>query len=328
MKREGAIAAFVDEKNKKAILSAGPGSLLLENLLGLEPCFGRADSSYELLEGRVLSQLRKLTGHDKIVRLNGSASLALEVAIRNFVFGRVLVVRTGYYAQRLIKICETAKECGGIANIDVRHPDGCEGAVGRYDWLITVYTETSAGYKNDLGVMRSLADRIGAQLMVDATGSIGLEDHHELTDIACYSSCKGLFGLTGASFIAYNNEPQVEVSSFYLDFATHSERKITGPYHAICSLDQALPRLDDLRYSVRIGKEVFCRRYARRLLQNDHHQPLLCTLLHGNIRALDENVVLYRPRTISPGTSIVCHLGEGHLGRDATGAIYSRIAVE
>ena len=34
--------------------------------------------------------------------------------------------------------------------------------------------------------------------MLDATASIGLEDEHELADLIAYSSCKGLFGLTGA----------------------------------------------------------------------------------------------------------------------------------
>ena len=34
--------------------------------------------------------------------------------------------------------------------------------------------------------------------MLDATGSIGLERYHELADVISFSSCKGLFGLTGA----------------------------------------------------------------------------------------------------------------------------------
>jgi galactokinase len=37
-------------------------------------------------------------------------------------------------------------------------------------------------------------------LYVDATGSIGLEDNHQLADVMAFSSCKGLFGLTGAGF--------------------------------------------------------------------------------------------------------------------------------
>jgi hypothetical protein len=53
--------------------------------------------------------------------------------------------------------------------------------------------------------------------------------------------------------------------------------------------------------------------------------PLLCTLLHGTVKPLDDNVVLYDPRSVEPGTSVVCHIGEGHLGCKARGDIYARI---
>jgi cytidyltransferase-like protein len=322
--RMRAVAGIVSNKNRKAVFSAGPGSLLADNLLGLEPCFGRGDSSYRLIEERVLARLRQMTGHSRIARLHGSASLALEVAVRNFVAGHVLVVTTGYYADRLAGYCRTASS---ISSLDVVPVDASAGVSGRYDWLITVFTETSAGYRNDIRAMRALADRVGARLMVDATGSIGLENGHELADVVGYSSCKGLFGLTGASFIAYNDQPQLSEPSFYLDLATHSDRKMTGPYHAICSLDRILLRYDEVAESVRIGKRVFCDRYADRLLRPAGNQPLLCTLVRGNVRPLDDNVVLYQPRSAAEGTSVVCHLGEGHLGRAARGAVYDRIAI-
>ena len=47
-----------------------------------------------------------------------------------------------------------------------------------------------------------MADKCSAQLMLDATASIGLGDNHELADVISFSSCKGLFGLTGGTFIA------------------------------------------------------------------------------------------------------------------------------
>ena len=50
--------------------------------------------------------------------------------------------------------------------------------------------------------------------MLDATASIGLETNHNYADVIGYSSCKGLFGLTGAAFIAYNEPPQNEINSF------------------------------------------------------------------------------------------------------------------
>ena len=46
--------------------------------------------------------------------------------------------------------------------------------------------------------------KLKAKLLLDATGSIGLEPDHNLADTIAFSSCKGLFGLTGASFICFN----------------------------------------------------------------------------------------------------------------------------
>ena len=325
--RERCVAAIVSLKNRKALFIAGPGSLAAENLLGLEPCFGRGDPAYQAIEERVLRRLREMSGHDKIARLQGSASLGLEIAVRNFVAGRVLLINTGYYAERLVALCKDARSRGVISQLDVVPYASREAVSGRYDWLVTVYTETSVGLRNDIGAMKSLAERVGARLMVDATGSVGLEDGHELADVIAYSSCKGLFGLTGAAFVAYNVTPQVEVSSFFLDLANHVERRMTGPYHAICSLDRVLERHADFRNAVEVGKRLFGRRYADRLLRPPVEQPLLCTLVRGRVLALDDNVVLYEPRSLDPGTSVVCHLGEGHLGRDASGDIYSRIKV-
>ncbi len=325
--RARATAALVSFKNRKALFSAGPGSLLPENLLGLEPCFGRGDPAYQGIEARVLAALRKMSGHDRIARLQGSASVALEVAVRNFLYGRVLVIDTGYYAQRLVKFCNDAEAKGEVSHIEVIPYAHRSQAQGNYDWVVSVYTETSCGLRNDISAIKKLAEATGARLMVDATGSIGLEPNHELADVIAYSSCKGLFGLTGAGFIAYNQEPTVEEASFALNLANHVERRMTGPYHAICSLDQVLNRHADLRQSVRIGKEVFGRLHADRLVHPRDEQPLLCTLVRGTVRPHDENVVLYEPRSLQPGLSVVCHLGEGHLGREARGEIYSRIGV-
>ena len=45
-----------------------------------------------------------MTGHSKIARLQGSASLALEIMTLNFLYGKVLVVNTGYYSERMIRL--------------------------------------------------------------------------------------------------------------------------------------------------------------------------------------------------------------------------------
>ena len=50
--------------------------------------------------------------------------------------------------------------------------------------------------------------------MLDATASIGLEANHELSDVMAYSSCKGLFGLTGASFVSLIKCHQMKLTHF------------------------------------------------------------------------------------------------------------------
>mgnify|MGYP001435790936 CR=1 FL=1 len=38
-----------------------------------------------------------------------------------------------------------------------------------------------------------------------------LEENHYFADILSYSSCKGLFGLTGGAFVAFNKMPEMGV---------------------------------------------------------------------------------------------------------------------
>ena len=49
-----------------------------------------------------------------------------------------------------------------------------------------------------------------------------------MADVIAYSSCKGLCGLTGASFIAYNDLKLNEVESFYLNIDTHLNKSVTA----------------------------------------------------------------------------------------------------
>ena len=75
---------------------------------------------------------------------------------------------------------------------------------GKFDWIWACPTETSCGLKIPIPELKKLSKKIEAKLALDATASFGLEPFHELGDVVSYSSCKGLFGLTGACFISYN----------------------------------------------------------------------------------------------------------------------------
>ena len=116
--------------------------------------------------------------------------------------------------------------------------------------------ETSRGLKLPLKRIKRAVE-LNSKIMLDATASIGLETDHDLADVIGYSSCKGLFGLTGAAFIAYNSPPDVEVDSFYLNLETHLNKGMTGPYHSICSLFNVLPQLDDFKLSVIENKKIY-----------------------------------------------------------------------
>lgn len=56
------------------------------------------------------------------------------------------------------------------------------------------------------------------------------------------------------------------------------------------------------------------------------HQPALCTWVDGEIVSSDARAVLYKPRG-NAGGSVVCHLGEVHLGRFAHGEILNALQI-
>lgn len=314
-------AQVANQNANKVLFTAGPASLLEENLLGLRPCFGRGDSDYSHVEHAVLTALQHMTGHAHLVRLQGSASLALEIASLNFLSGRVLVIDSGYYAQRLISFAQQAQRMvGEVTEVSVVDWTNMATVAGRFDWIVACYTETSAGLRLPISALRQLADRCAAKLCVDATASIGLEEDHGLADVIAYSSCKGLFGLTGAAFIACHAWPNHSVDSFYLNLATHIEKRMTGPYHAIASLYHVLPMHAALRQAVFINKQKMMQRFAAIATHPTAYQPALCTWVDTTIISHDPRAVLYQPRGIQRG-SVVCHLGEAHLGDKAQGAI-------
>ena len=102
---------FVEEANKqKSIYTAGPSSLLEASIEKLQPCFGRNDTLYNEAEEFVLKRLKELTKHENIIRLQGSASLAIEIALINFCRGSVLDIDSGYYSERMYHILNSYKK--------------------------------------------------------------------------------------------------------------------------------------------------------------------------------------------------------------------------
>ena len=320
------LSSFIKLKNKrKKLFTPGPSSLSEENILELNPCFGRGDIQYETIEAKVLDKLKKISGHKFIARLQGSASLALEISIHNFLFGNVLIVHTGVYSQRLIDMIKNSKKINrDIRAIKIINWNNLYNINGKYDWIISCVTETSIGLKIPIRDLYKIKKNCKSKLMLDATASIGLEDEHELADLIAYSSCKGLFGLTGASFIAYNKNPQNEIKSFYMSIYNHINKKMTGPYHTIQSLHKILQKYDQFKYAVKINKEKFLKDFKDLIIFPKINQPLLCTYSKKKLFSKDKKIIFYKTRSKLKG-SVLCHLGEVHLKRKAKANILKNI---
>lgn len=320
------IKQFIKIQNsKKKLFTPGPGSLIEENILGIEPCFGRNDQKYEKIENFVLRKIKSLSGQNKIVRLQGSASLALEISILNFVKGNILVVDSGFYSERLKTMCKNAKiNFKKIKNIESTSWKKIDKIKKKFDWIISCVTETSIGIKIPIKELNDLKKRCKSKLFLDATASIGLEEGHRYGDVVSFSSCKGLLGLTGASFICYSMKPHNNIKSFYLDIKNHENKLMTGPYHTIGSLYLVLKNFQKFKSAVKINKKMFLKKFGYLSPYQKKYQPLLCTYINKKVSPLNKKVILYKPRINLTG-SVVCHLGEVHLKDKAKGKIIKNL---
>ncbi len=325
---EDALTAHVKKlNNQKLIFTPGPASLSVENFLELHTAFGRGDAGYDAAEASVIAGIRSISGQDEVVRLQGSASLALEIMTLNFLCGRVVVVDTGYYSDRLFAMIEAARQRMGLISESIRVPWYEIGSFsGPVDWVVCAPVETSKALRIPISLLRAFSETLKAKLMLDATASIGLEPDHDLADVMAFSSCKGLFGFTGGAFVAYSTSPGNEVDSFYLGLETHRKKMITGPYHAILSLSAVLKNHDDMVHSVATNKERCLRKFSDFLVYDPINQPMLCTGVAGEVSSMNPRAILYRPRG-EPSHSVVCHLGEVHLGRLAKGDILDALDI-
>lgn len=322
------LSKFINKKNSnKKLFTPGPASLLYENISSIEPCFGRGDSQYQKIENSVLNRLKNISNHKNVARMQGSASFALEVMINNFIYGKVLIIKTGIYSDRLLSMSIACKKnFKKIKKIDYVNHHNLEDIYKKYDWVIGCPVETSVGLKIPISKLNKLKKRCKAKLALDATASIGLETDHGFADVIGYSSCKGLFGLTGAAFVAFNSQPANNVNQFNLNIYNHLEKKMTGPYHSICSLYEVLKNYNDFKYAVIVNKKVFLKRMQNYLNYEIDQQPNLCTLVNKKIIKKDNKTILYQSRADIVG-SIVCHLGEVHLKRKAKGEIIDSIKI-
>jgi 2-aminoethylphosphonate-pyruvate transaminase len=302
--RDNAQRSITQKNNRKLMLTPGPAVVLYDNLQYLKPLFGRGDDEYTYMSESVTNWIKRLSGQDEVVSMQGSATLALELAAHSFVSGKILLVSTGYYSDRLEKLLPNG------CKLTICKYEELDSIKGNFDWVLCAYTETSVAFKVDLESVKDKANECKAKLYVDATGSIGLEDNHQLADVMAFSSCKGLFGLTGASFVAFKSDlnPK-DLDTFYFNLNTQKNKMTTGPYHAIASLYGVIKKHNIFKQRVVNSKNIILEKYQDIVRENN--QPLLCTYLEGEVVPNDDSIVLYSPRSELSG-SVICHFGEIH----------------
>ena len=250
--KNSSIENFVKKKNALIkVFTPGPSSLSNENIYGLGPCFGRGDKNYLKLEQKVVLYLKKISEQPNIVATQGSGSTALEIVALNFLKGNVLIVKTGYYSDRLLQLANFAKKNSKhIKKIYYVDWKKLKKIKKKIHWIWACYTETSCGFKLDLEEVKKISKKLRSKLALDATASIGLEVKHRYADVISFSSCKGLFGFTGACFVAYKINKFNNVNSFVLNMNNLKKKKMTGPYHIIQSLYYVLKNYKKFRSTV------------------------------------------------------------------------------
>ena len=320
---------LINKKNlDKILFTPGPASLSKANLINLNTAFGRGDKKYLKTEKKVLSKIKKISGHKNIITTQGSGSTVLEMISLNFLKGKVLIISTGYYSDRLYNLALFAKKTHNfIKKIEKVNWVNLTKVKKKYDWIWACYTETSCGLKLSMADLRKLSKKTKAKLAIDATSSFGLENGHKYADVISFSSCKGLLGLTGAGFICYNQEPKNKVNSFVLNLKNAKQKKMTGPYHSIQSLEIIVNNYKSFKKSVITNKKLTLKKFKDFVLLPEKNQPLLCTYLNCKVRGTSPKVVLYQPRVKLPG-SVICHLGEAHLGKKAKGKILNYLEID
>ncbi|MBS1995597.1 MAG: aminotransferase class V-fold PLP-dependent enzyme [Cyanobacteria bacterium SZAS LIN-2] len=333
--RQRAVSSIVIGRNsKKCLLTPGPTNLHPQNLLDIEPVFSRSDSHYQEVTRRVLDAICALAGQDSIVAVPGSATTAIEVATSNFLTGRVLVVVSGYYSRRMLSMIEAKQDWLGLAPVaSMTYEEYMAAAAAgslkdKFDWVVCAYTETADAFALDMEAFAAAARAAGARLMVDATGSINLEDHHELADVNMFSSCKGLGGLTGAGFITYNRALLGSLNKtrqpFILDLATYIEKKTTSPAHTILSMDTISHTFAQQRERIRRSKQEFMRLFGDVLFRRTN-QPLLCTKVKNAHIELPDWMIGYEPRSIEADCQVVCHLFDQFPSNREPGEVYGHL---
>jgi aspartate aminotransferase-like enzyme len=272
---------------KRISFCPGPGALIPEWTKSQREFFGRNDEEYEKIKKQTIKWLKKISKKDYIIPIAGSGTNAAIVAINTFLTGKILIINTGYYSNRWFKEIKNTIKYKKIYHINYKKLEFFNKKV---DWILFVYVETGLCKKFDIRKIFKLKKKLNAKLMVDAVASIGLELYHNLADVVFFSSCKGLFGITGLGFIGYNQKIKMRTSkSFIINYLTHQKELYTLGYNCLTTLH--LISKKHTFYKNRLE-------YAHKLLKKYSTHDSFCKIgisIKKRIRKRKE-IILYQPR--------------------------------
>jgi aspartate aminotransferase-like enzyme len=144
------------------------------------PMIPHRSAAMELLMRTIHGRLQPLFGTTRPVYVvNGSATYAMEMAIRCGSVGRVLSVVCGAFGERFAEIAElTGREVTRVIAEpgESVSPEQVRLALahGAYDTVTMVHSETSTGVLSDVaGIAAAVREASNALLLVDAVTSIG-----------------------------------------------------------------------------------------------------------------------------------------------------------
>ncbi len=181
--------------------------------------------------------------------VSGTGTSAMETAVANMVTGgtRVLSLVGGYFAERLVQMCQ--RYGGQVTRLDYEWGRACDpDAVRRAlkaqaaDVITVVHAETSTGVLNPIEAIASVAREHGGITIVDAVTSLG---GHPLDVGAwgigvCYSCAQKCIGApSGIAPIVFTPaalSKRVRSPSFYFDLGLLEDYWLRRKYHhTICA---------------------------------------------------------------------------------------------
>ena len=274
----------------KLTLCPGPGALIPEWKNSQKEFFGRGDDEYKKIKKRTLDWLSRISSKDIIVPIPGAATTAAYVCFENFLSKKILIINTGFYSQRWIKL---VSQIFPKKNIFVCDYNKIHLFKKKVNWIVFVYVETSECKIFDIKKISKLKKKLKAKLMLDATASIGLEKHHNLSDVLFFSSCKGLLGPTGLGFIGFNNSIKISnKTNFFTDIDTHKNSSYTLGYNCMSALNKI-----SKKHSIYLKKIKFARNILLPISLNKDN-PMIGLDIKNKVLNKNrfKNVVFYQPR--------------------------------